>query len=162
MEAINFDKMLIEMRDPLYYFSSRFYHSEDDRMDLVQETMTKAFYYKEKFSMGTNFKAWVFTIMKNTFINEYKKTQKRKESTSSEDIYENARNFVEHETPHHILQKSEFDDKVSSLDSKFSDPLQRYHEGYKYEEIAAEMELPLGTVKNRIHTARQILVNVYK
>lgn len=161
MTAIEFNQMVIGVRDQLFYFSSRFYKSEDDRLDLVQETIVKALHYRDKFYPGTNFRAWVFTIMKNTFINEYKKNQKRQLLTSSTDVYDNERNFVDKETPHHIYQKNEFHSQVHNLNEKYRDPLKMYHEGYKYDEIAEKLDLPIGTVKNRIHTARHLLINSY-
>jgi RNA polymerase sigma-70 factor, ECF subfamily len=161
MTQFEFNSMLATVQEPLYYFSSRFYKTTDDRLDLVQETITKALFNREKFNAGTNFKAWVFTIMKNTFINEYKKNLRKKENTSSEDVYENARFFVENETPDHIFQRNEFDEKVKQMDTKYSQPLKMYHEGFKYEEISEKLYLPLGTVKNRIHSARNILLSTY-
>ncbi len=161
MSTLEFNSLVVNVRESLYFFSSRFYKSTDDREDLVMETITKALMNKDKFNPGTNFKAWVFTIMRNTFINEYKKSKKRNELTTNEDVYSLEKHFVDTETPFHKLQKVEFDTKISVLEEKYSVPLKMYHVGYKYEEIAIKMELPLGTIKNRIHTARQILLDCY-
>jgi RNA polymerase sigma-70 factor (ECF subfamily) len=162
MTALEFNTMLMRLKEPLHYFSSKFYRNLEDREDLVQETMTKALVYRDKFNAGTNFKAWVFTIMKNTFINEYKKNQRKKEDLNSDDLYKNENRFVDYNSPSNVFEKAEFELKINALERKFSKPLRMYHEGYKYEEIAEQENLPLGTIKNRIHTARQILVNCYK
>jgi RNA polymerase sigma-70 factor (ECF subfamily) len=162
MTTLEFSTQLMSFKDSLYYFSSRFYKNVQDREDLVQETLAKAFNYKDKFNAGTNFKAWIFTIMKNTFINEYKKNQKMKENSTTDDVYQYEKNFVDYNSPIDVINKMEFELKIESLDKKFSTPLKMYHEGYKYEEIAEQENLPLGTIKNRIHAARQLLISAYR
>lgn len=161
MTVLEFNSSLENIREPLFYFSGRFYKQEDDRLDLVQETLTKAFVYKDKFDLSTNFKAWIFTIMKNTFINEYRKAEKRKNVSRLDDSNIYDYNFVETTTPIEIIHQQEIEKVIESLDVKYRKPFLMHFEGFKYEEIAEEMDLPIGTVKSRIHTARKMLAKSY-
>jgi RNA polymerase sigma-70 factor (ECF subfamily) len=130
-------------------------------MDLTQETMTKAFYNHDKFREGTNMKAWLYTIMKNIFINNYRRQQHNLVTTDDTEnqYYINShsqrtgnlgdRNFILRD-----IQRA-----ISSLSKNLRIPFEMAFEGYKYEEIARHMRVPLGTVKIRIHNARKKLKN---
>ena len=125
--------------------------------------MLKAWSNREKFKAGTNLKAWVFTIMRNTYINNFNKKQKRKTFTLSEDISEYEQQyFVNHYTPEDYVDRQELKSSIDNLSDQYHDPLTMYHEGFKYEEISSKLDIPVGTVKNRIFTARKKVVDSFK
>lgn len=127
--------------------------------DLIQETVYKALSNREKFKDGTNLKAWIFTIMRNIFINDYRR--KRKRSTildSTENSY--FINIVAHEIPNEGEADTYMNDiskALSQVNEIFRLPFIMHFEGFKYEEIAEELQIPVGTVKSRIHIARKSL-----
>jgi len=131
----------------------------DDAKDLVQETIFKALKYKDKFAEGTNIKAWLYTIMRNIFINDYRK--KAKQST----VLDNSPNdYLIDQTNNKVVNDAitnlnlrEVNQLIYDLPELFRTPFQLYYEGYKYNEIADALNEPLGTIKSRIHFARKIL-----
>ena len=148
----NFERQLLG-------FAIKLTKDTNDAQDLLQETFIKAYTNKNKFQEGTNLKAWLFTIMRNSFITNYQKLVRRKTYIdTSEDLHlinsslENSFNDGMHN-----LNYCEINEKVSSLDEKHREPFVLYVKGYKYVEIAEKLRIPLGTVKNRIHVARQEL-----
>lgn len=122
--------------------------------DLLQDTLIKAWTYREKFTTGTNFKAWCAVIMRNTFINEYHKTRRR--SRLSAQILPRQEQTVENDAEAQLTYK-EVERLVQSLHDIYRQPFCLHVDGYSYEEIAQYMQLPIGTIKSRIHTARQWL-----
>jgi RNA polymerase sigma-70 factor (ECF subfamily) len=136
----------------------------DDAQDLVQETMLKALRYKSKFSEGTNFSAWMHTIMKNTFINNYRRKKKRLVVTDDTEnqFYLNNAKYTSDFSSEQLALYKEICKTVENLDNKYKTPFQMHFDGYKYHEIADRLELPVGTVKSRIFTARTLLCNKLK
>jgi RNA polymerase sigma-70 factor (ECF subfamily) len=131
---------------------------------LLQDTVLKAFIHREKFSEGTNLKAWMYTIMKNTFITNYQKLVKKKTFI---DTTENLHfiNSTQFSTKNDGEQKFAMDDiqkALGQLDGTFREPFMMYFHGYKYHEIADKLAIPIGTVKNRIHLARKELKDALK
>lgn len=132
----------------------------DEARDLVQETLLKALLNRDKFKAGTNLKAWLFTIMRNTFINNYNKITRR---TTSIDTTENLQYtlttdcFVTHNNATSTFVMRDINQALANLNEDFRTPFMMYYIGYKYLEIANKLELPIGTVKNRIHIARKLL-----
>ena len=136
----------------------------DDANDLIQETLLKALKNKHKFQEGTNIKAWLYIIMKNTFITKYHQVDKKnklvdplensQELMSSNTVAQNGGvSSINLEIIHQALNK---------LDPDYRTPFLMYFQGYKYEEIADKLNKPMGTVKNRIHMARKNLMDVLK
>jgi RNA polymerase sigma factor, sigma-70 family len=130
----------------------------DDAKDLVQETYFKALNNQDKFDNETNIKAWLYTIMKNTFINDYRRRVK-KQAIFSKDVHE----FVLNSRPADTNPESDYNYReltilVNSLEPEFRIPFQMHDNGFKYQEIADELGLHLGTVKSRIHFSRQKLI----
>lgn len=127
----------------------------NDTEDLVQETMLKAISKYHLFTPGTNLKAWVSTIMRNSFLNHYKKKKRHKTDYYSSHEPELS-GVVENQGESNIL-KGEILNQMDSLKPAYRDILKMIIEGYNYEQIAQTHSLPIGTVKSRIHLARKAL-----
>ncbi|MBI9062409.1 MAG: RNA polymerase sigma factor [Marinilabiliaceae bacterium] len=159
MTAVQFNTRLLSMQDKLLYFALSLTANDENARDLLQETTLKALTYREQFVNNTNFKAWIFTIMKNTFINNYRRDQKTRSTfDSSEDGFGVAykKNYAS-ETPESVLAVNEMNQKVEKLTDDFRIPFKMHTQGFKYKEIAEELSLPIGTVKSRIFFTRKKL-----
>jgi RNA polymerase sigma-70 factor, ECF subfamily len=163
---IDFEKEAIPHMDALYNYAFRMTGDSDDANDLIQETYLKAFRFFDNFEKGTNCKAWLFRIMKNTYINDY---QKRKREPEKLD-YEEVENFYENVKPSSTddahLEKEIFDnlldDEVSTAISSLPEDFRTVIilsdiEGFSYDEIADFIDSPVGTVRSRLHRARKML-----
>lgn len=136
----------------------------EDANDLVQDTMLKAIRFYKNFKEGTNFKGWLFVIMKNTFINNYRKTVKEKNLVTQEENISSG-NLMYSAERNNCMGKLVIDDiqkALANVPEVYSMPFIRYFEGYKYHEIAESLDIPLGTVKTRIHVAREMLKKYLK
>ncbi len=139
--------------------------NRDDSNDLLQETLLKAFRNRHRFNPGTNLKAWVYTIMKNTFISDYQKKVRRKTFTDPTDnqyFLNSASNLPSHREADSELRLSEIHHAINQLTPQYRIPFEMYFTGFKYQEIAEKLSLPLGTVKNRIFLARKELKSKLK
>jgi len=136
-----------------------FTRDPEDANDLLQETLLKATRFFSKFEDGTNIKGWLFVIMKNTFINNYRKEQKSRERTVQEAEITSANLHFSATTNGSVgsFAMQDISKALCTLPDKYSVPFIRYFEGYKYHEIADELQIPLGTVKTYIHEARILL-----
>jgi RNA polymerase sigma-70 factor (ECF subfamily) len=131
----------------------------EDAKDLYQETAFRAINNRDKFRPETNFKAWTFTIMKNIFINNYRKKIKANtllDATDNSYFIDSSDNVITNDGNRNILMK-ELQLMIDSLEDNIRIPFVMHHEGYKYNEIADMFDLPLGTVKSRIFFARKAL-----
>jgi len=160
MTAHEFNNSLIEMKSNLQRFAMSLTSDRDTALDLVQDTYVKAITNKDKFADYTNLKAWVFTIMKNTFINNYRRNVK--ENTiidGTQDLYyinqPHDKGFI---SPESSYSENEIEKAIDSLEDEFRIPFRMHLEGYKYKEIADELGLKIGTVKSRIFFTRQKLM----
>ncbi len=160
MSTAEFNTALIELEPNLERFAYSLTANPEDARDLLQETYLKALTYREKFEDDTNIKAWTFTIMKNTFINNYRKSVKQRTTFDSSDnqFIVNGKAFGE--SPESSFSHSEISQKIDGLDDDFRIPFQMHTSGYKYKEIADKLNLKIGTVKSRIFFSRQKLMNV--
>lgn len=131
----------------------------EDARDLFQETAYRAITNKDKFRPGTNFKAWLFTIMKNIFINNYRKKVKQNTIMDSTDnmFYINSGGATISNRGDSNIMMQELDRMIVELDDSIRIPFMMHYQGFKYQEIADELELPLGTIKSRIFFARKEL-----
>jgi len=161
MTAIEFNTRILSERQSLKNFALSLTHNSDDASDLVQDTFVKAITYREKFEDSTNLKAWLFTIMKNTFINSYRRAVKSNQIMQSNADVAMARAFKNnyHDMTESRIAAKEIMKKIENLDDQYKIPFTKHYNGYKYEEIAQEMQLPLGTIKSRIFLARKILMS---
>lgn len=163
---LEFEKEAIPHMDALYNFALRMTGDEDDADDLVQETYLKAFRFFDKFEKGTNCKAWLFRIMKNSFINDYRKNTKEPNKVDYEDIqnfYETIKSD-EVESKHYELDafSNLLDDDISNAITELPEDFRTVIilsdiEGFSYEEIADFVDIPVGTVRSRLHRARKML-----
>lgn len=148
-------------------FALSFTNDADDADDLVQETMVKAVRYAHRFEEGTNLQGWLFTILRNTFINDYRKNIRKNAVISQEEDLSSSQLRISAQT-NGATGKMAMDDIQKALDALPEKPryaFVRYFEGYKYEEIAQELDMPVGTIKTHIHTARKLLkqsLSMYK
>jgi len=158
MGTVEFSSQFRTLENKLLPVAYRLTNNYEDARDLIQETALRAFNNKEKFEMGTNFHAWVVTIMRNTFINFYRKKKNRAtvcEPTGSY-VFENNSNFEENRAYSNLMM-NELKAIICQLSDTYNIPFTMFYEGYKYEEIANHLGLPIGTVKSRIFFARQFL-----
>ncbi|HAX92394.1 MAG TPA: RNA polymerase subunit sigma [Bacteroidales bacterium] len=162
MTAQEFNSSLIEMKSNLQRFAMSLTSDRDTALDLVQDTYLKAITYKEKFVDYTNLKAWVFTIMKNTFINNYRRNVK--ENTiidGTQDLYylnmPHDKGFI---SPESNYAQGEIEKAIESLSDEFRIPFKMHIEGFKYHEIGDKLGLKIGTVKSRIFFTRQKLMHM--
>ncbi len=156
---LDMGKQLMEYRPSLDAFAYSLTKNVDDAADLFQETAMKIIKNGDKYNVGTNFRAWSYTIMRNIFINNYRKKKRRNlliDSTDN-DFYLNANQGSVTNTGESNMAFDEIMDCVESLSDDFKIPFLMRYEGYKYDEIANELGLPLGTIKSRIHFARKKL-----
>jgi RNA polymerase sigma-70 factor (ECF subfamily) len=159
MEALDINAQICDHKNALQAFALKYTHDLDDANDLVQDTLLKAFRYSRLFKEGTNLRGWLFTILKNTYINEYRRI-KRKENVivqTEEITNQNLSHNAEANTCNSKFITDDINKVLSKLQPEYYTPFVKYFEGYKYQEIAEMLDIPIGTVKTRIHLARQIL-----
>ena len=159
MSAAEFNGMIDDLSQVLYSFAYNLTKSSDASKDLYQETAYRAITNRDKFKPGTNFKAWMFTIMKNIFINNYRKKKKANTiiDTTENLYYINSGSVTIKNNAESSIMSEELMGMIDELDDSTRIPFMMHYEGYKYQEIADELELPLGTVKSRIFFARKAL-----
>ncbi len=161
-----FTSEFLPYANSLYNFAYRLVQSEDDAHDLVQETFLKSFKYALSYEKGTNAKAWLFRILKNTFINEYRKKtkepikvdyQKVETIYNSEDSEVEATSDLRTETVRDMMG-DEITLALNSLDVDFRTIIILCDlEDFKYDEMAHILDIPIGTVRSRLHRARTLL-----
>lgn len=159
MSGTVFNEMLLSNADFLKPFAINLTRDTEAANDLYQETLYKALANREKYSAGTNIKAWLFTIMRNIFINDYRRKARQKtflESTPGEYLV-NLKQATVANTAESEMQVKEIKRAIQQLPEIFKTPFLLYFDGYKYNEIADVLGEPLGTIKSRIHFARKLL-----
>ena len=162
MSTTEFDSRFDQLSTLLHSFAYNLTKNVEDAKDLFQETAFRAMTNREKFRPGTNFKAWVFTIMKNIFINNYRKKVKANtimDSTDNLYYINSGSTIISNGAESNILMR-ELTKMIEELDDSIKIPFVMHYHGFKYQEIADHLELPLGTVKSRIFFARKELKNV--
>ncbi len=168
----DFEVEAIPHMDILYNFALKMTGDSDVADDLLQETYLRAFRFFDKFEKGTNCKAWLFRILKNTFINDYRKESKSPDKVDYDDVqnfYENIKSS-EVKSPHieedafHSLLGDEVTNALQNLAEDFRTVIILSDiEGFTYEEIADFVDIPVGTVRSRLHRARKMLFsNLYQ
>lgn len=150
---------LMDLQSNLLNFAYMLTGNRDDAYDLLQDTTLKVLDNEEKFAENVNFKGWVFTIMRNIFINNYRRVVRSATVIDqTEDLYHlNSSQDSGIDTVEGSYSAGEIMAAINSFSDDYRIPFSMHVEGYKYNEIAEKMHLPLGTVKSRIFFARQRL-----
>jgi len=169
MAADPFETEALSFLDALYRTALRMTRSEAEAEDLVQEAYIRAFRFRHQFTPGTNLKAWLFRILTNTFINQYRRKAARPDTTELDDVEESilyrhmrdvspgsASPDPEAELIDNTLS-SEVKDALEALPEKFRTTLLLDVEGFSYKEIAEVLDIPIGTVMSRLHRGRKFL-----
>lgn len=159
MSTLEFNNQVEQSSQTLYNFAYNLTKNIEDAKDLIQETAYRALLNKDKFRMDTNLKAWLYTIMKNIFINNYRRQAKRMTVTDDTEnqYYINTVAKTTINGGEVSLGLAEIEMAMNDIDESIRIPFIMYFEGYKYHEIAIHLSIPLGTVKSRIFFARKEL-----
>ena len=166
--AWDFEAVAMPYLDALYNTAYRMTRNSQDAEDLVQETYLKAYKYYDKFEEGTNLKAWLFKILKNTFINSYRKKQQAPPKADFADIEESFETIVRDDsgqqarTPEEELLEKVLDEDVQHAIEELPHDYRMVVlladlEGFSYKEIADILEIPVGTVMSRLYRGRRLL-----
>ncbi len=155
----DFDKKIAGELLPLRNYALSLTHDMDDTKDLVQDTILKAYRYQSKFQEGTNLRGWLYTILKNSFINNYRRDMKRNtflDSTDNSYFIDLPSHKIDNDAETKFIRQ-DLEAAIDELSFDLRVTFKLNTEGYKYHEIAEEMQIPIGTVKTRIFVARRIL-----
>lgn len=167
MQTHSFQERLLDLQGNLLNFAYMLTSNREEAQDLLQDTTLKALDNEEKYIDNVNFKGWVFTIMRNIFINNYRRIVRNQTMVDrTEDLYHlNLPQDSGFDTPDGSFTVKEITRAINSFSDEYKIPFSMHLSGFKYHEIAERMGLPLGTVKSRIFFARQrlqILLKDYK
>ncbi|GHT40230.1 RNA polymerase sigma factor [Bacteroidia bacterium] len=159
MNATQFQERILDIQDNMFNFAMMLTGNRNDANDLLQETTLKALDNRDKYIDNINFKGWVLTIMRNIFINNYRKViRSQTVIDQTEDLYHlNLSQDSGFDSPDGAYTLKEINGAISVLNADLKMPFSMFLAGYKYNEIADKLVLPLGTVKSRIFFARQEL-----
>jgi RNA polymerase sigma factor (sigma-70 family) len=159
MATIDFSQMLVSNSEFLKPFAITLTRDSEAAQDLYQETLYRALANKDKYNVGTNIKAWLYTIMRNIFINNYRRKAKQNTifDNTPNDFLLNQAQVTAGNSAESVLKLKEIQQAVHQLPDIFRNPFLLYFDGYKYHEIAQMLGEPLGTIKSRIHFARKLL-----
>ncbi len=158
MTIEQFEDQLLKIQGNMQSFARTLTGDEFDAQDLIQDTTLKVLSNQDKFVENVNFKAWVLTIMRNIFINNYHRITRRHKivdydtEVSSIPILNEGNN-----TPEGTMDLKEITKAIANLSPSIKEPFSMYVSGFKYHEIAETLDVPLGTVKSRIFLARKLL-----
>ncbi|MBO5748715.1 MAG: RNA polymerase sigma factor [Muribaculaceae bacterium] len=160
----SFKERLLGLQGNLMSFAYQLTTNKEEAEDLLQDTTLKALTNEDKFADDTNLKGWIFTIMRNIFINNYRQTvRKATILDQTDDLYHlNISQESGLITPDGSYSVKEITQAINSFNDEYRVPFSMHIAGYKYSEIAQHLDLPLGTVKSRIFFARQRLQIILK
>ena len=159
MSTVEFNQMLVNNAEFLKPFAITLTRDNEAAKDLFQETLYRALANKDKYSVGTNIKAWLYTIMRNIFINNYRRKVKQHtifDSTPNDFLINQSQGVIAN-TAESNLRLKDIQEAIHNLPQIFRNPFLLYFDGFKYHEIADMLGEPLGTIKSRIHFARKLL-----
>ncbi len=161
MQKNEFLNHLEPINQYLFGFAFRLTKEFSKAEDLVQETIFKAFLKRKLFKPNTNFKSWISAIMHNTFINQYQKQRRKRllQAKMEDSAYRIKQQSYSQNYVEQLIHYKEIHQVIDGIDSNYKDPLKLYAEGFKYKEISKLLDLPIGTVKSRINSARKLLKN---
>jgi RNA polymerase sigma-70 factor (ECF subfamily) len=159
MSSVEFKEMLVNNAEFLRPFAITLTRDNEAAQDLFQETMFRALANQEKYHVGTNIKAWLYTIMRNIFINNYRRKAKQNTifDSNGSDFLLDSTQAVTGSVAESNIKVKDIQAAIHNLPEIFKNPFMLYFDGYKYNEIAVMLNEPLGTIKSRIHFARKLL-----
>ncbi|MBD5227978.1 MAG: RNA polymerase sigma factor [Bacteroides sp.] len=159
-----FKSSVLGMQGNLLSFALKLTLNKEEAQDLVQDTTLKALRNEDKFVENSNFKGWMLTIMRNIFINNYRKSTRENTMVESADECERIcmAQFSDNETPEGAYSMGEISDIIAAMPADYREPFSMHVAGYKYEEISEKLSMPLGTVKSRIFFTRKRLREILK
>lgn len=161
MSTLEFNDTLTSMESYLMAFAMNYTRNVEDAKDLTQETMLKAIRYRDYYTPKTNFKAWIFTIMRNIFINQYRRKVKSKTIfDNSTDLFLLNSSTEKRNSPYNHMASGEIAEQLAKLSEEYKEPFEMHYLGFKYKEIAEKLDIPIGTVKSRIFIARKKLMDL--
>jgi RNA polymerase sigma-70 factor (ECF subfamily) len=166
----DFEQLAQAHMSPLYSMAVRLTRHSQEAEDLVQETLMRAYRFFDKYEQGTNFKAWLFKILKNSFINRYRKAQKESDNVDFASIEDGLERLVDHSfreghggaDPETIFMEGVLDGEIESALKALPEEyrmvlMMAVVEEMSYKEIAAALSCPIGTVMSRLHRARRLM-----
>ncbi|MBQ8608384.1 MAG: RNA polymerase sigma factor [Bacteroidaceae bacterium] len=159
MDTTVLTKKLVDLQNELFQFAYKLTSDYDNAQDLLQDTSLKVLNHQDMFVEETNFKGWVYTIMRNIFINNYRKEMREQTFVDKTEgaYFLNQANNLAYDSTESNHDLKEIRRIVNALPSEYKVPFSMYVSGFKYREIAEKLHLPLGTVKSRIFFTRQRL-----
>lgn len=157
MSTAELNALLVSHTQYLQPFAVSLTQDRESAKDLCQETLYRALTNLDKYQLGTNLKSWLYTIMRNIFINDYRKKKRQPTASGDESLLLHKIDTSATTSAYDQLGKKEIDRVIHVLPPIFSTSFLLYVEGYKYNEIAEILNEPLGTIKSRIHFARKTL-----
>lgn len=164
MTALEFGYRIESLTGSLKPYALKLTKDNEDANDLLQETVFKAYSNRTKFEEGTNLKAWMYTIMRNTFITNYQRMVRRNtfiDTTENNHFINSSGSLTENNATGGFVLR-DIKHAIADLKDIYRTPFNLYFAGFKYHEIAERLNIPIGTVKNRIHIARKELKDVLK
>ncbi len=159
MTSVEFSNLIHKESQTLKNYAFMLTRNIEDANDLVQETMLKAFSYRNKFAIGTNLKGWLYIIMKNSFINNYRRIVRRKtiiDTTDNDYLLDSPMYLTENQGETSFV-RNDIDAAISELPEDLRITFTLNVDGFKYHEIAEALDIPIGTVKTRIFVAKRKL-----
>ncbi|MBS1946931.1 MAG: RNA polymerase sigma factor [Bacteroidetes bacterium] len=159
MSTLEFNQLLVNNAEFLKPFAITLTRDTEAAKDLFQETLYRALANKDKYNVGTNIKAWLYTIMRNIFINNYRRKVKKYTifDATPNDFLLNLNQVSVANAAESNLRIKDIQHAIHNLPEIFRNPFLLYFDGFKYHEIAEMIDEPLGTIKSRIHFARKLL-----
>ena len=153
---------LVQLQEQLFYYALQLTEDREDALDLVQETSFKALKYRNRLHNNDHIRAWLYTILKNTYINYLRSSHYRQLTHDSDELNNYAaQNSGSNGAPYEQLQRKELYEIIGMLPGSYEKPIKMFLSGYSYKEIAQHMNIPIGTVKSRIHLGKKQIRKVY-
>jgi len=159
MTSADFTHLVSRHSEFLYPFAYSLTNDQEEAKDLFQDTMLRALANRDKYQFGTNLKAWLYTVMRNIFINSYRRKKKLRGIEKQQQHAEWLNDQSIGNVGWNRLRLKEINEALNRLPESLRLSFELYYTGYKYQEIAVLLQEPLGTVKSRIHFARKTLIS---
>ncbi|MDR2009135.1 MAG: sigma-70 family RNA polymerase sigma factor [Bacteroidales bacterium] len=158
MNTDEFSKKILTFENSLHIFAMNLTRNYEDAKDLVQETFLKAILYQDRYTVDKNIKAWLFTILRNTYLNQITKlSSKNKINEEIKEEYILKNRLSEMESTDSKINANNINKVIENLAEEYKTPFKMFLDGFKYKEISNKIKIPIGTVKSRIFLARRIL-----